>query len=255
MKFEEMASVGNKKSSFLKKNRGTIIPIVIFFVVLVTFFVVYYSIVGLKKEDTPTVDNSGIGKEDLLVKILYSRVHDFNEKSPLWMYKGETGSVISNMTESTKMSLVYVNLKMGDFFDVNCSNIPSSISGYEDYVCSSVTKAVKLNNVSRVYKELFGKDADVATSSIMKKDFLSSGIFVYISELDAYVLYSKGGIDTSGTGDYSYSIEKVVATTTEIKIYEKVTNNNSDDNNTFNCVYTFKLDSSGNYIYYSRENV
>lgn len=256
MKFEDMVAISsNKTPSSFKKNKSTIISIIIFFLVLISFFVIYYSFFGSEKEDrSPLIDTSNLTKSDLLVQTLYSRVHDFNTKNPLWMYTGESGSLITNMTESTKMALVYANMKTNDLFDISCSSVPATISGYEDYSCNSTTKAIKLDNVNRVYKELFGKQTNVATSSIIKKDNLSSGIFVYIEDLDLYVEYSRAIANNSDeTAVYNYEITKVAATTTKIKIYEKITKNNTT--NFMNYVYTFKLDDSNNYIYYSREKI
>lgn len=253
MKFEEMAATSSTKNkTTVNKN---VIPVVVFFVVLISFFVIYYSFFGSKKEDSrPSIDTSNLTKSDLLVQTLYSRVHDFNTKNPLWMYTGESGSLISNMTESTKMALVYANMKTNDLFDISCSEVPATISGYEDYKCNSITKAIKIDNINRIYKELFGKNTHVATSSIIKKDNLSSGIFVYIEDLDLYVEYSRATANNSGeTSIYNYEITNVVATSTEIKIYEKITKNNTT--NSVNYVYTFKLDDNNNYIYYSREKV
>lgn len=253
MKFEEMTATNSTKNK--AKINKNIIPVVVFFVVLISFFVIYYSFLGGKKEyKRPEIDNSTIVKTDLIVQTLYSRVHDFNTKNPLWMYTGESGSLISNMTESTKMALVYANMKTNDLFDISCSEVPATISGYEDYKCNSITKAVKLDNVNRIYKELFGKNTHVATSSIIKKDNLSSEIFIYIEDLDLYVKYSRTTTNNSNeTSGYNYEITNVAATTTEIKIYEKITKNNTTTS--VNYVYTFKLDDSNNYIYYSREKI
>ena len=253
MKFEEMvATSSTRNKSKINKN---IIPVIVFFVVLISFFVIYYSFFVNKNEDKKTsIDISNLTSSDLLVQTLYSRVHDFNTKNPLWMYVGESGSLISNMTESTKMALVYANMKTSDLFDISCSDVPATISGYEDYKCNSTTKAIKIDNVNRVYKELFGKNTHVATSSIIKKDNLSSGIFVYITDLDLYVEYSKAATNSSSdASSYNFEITKISATSTEIKIYEKITKNNTTSS--INYVYTFKQDDSNNYIYYSREKI
>lgn len=250
MKFDEIST---KSKSKFKKYGSTIISIFVFVVVLVLFFTLYSY---LFKETVPknTDEATDLKKDDLLVRELYSKVHDFNEKDSFWIYKNETGRLVSNMTEATKMSLVYINLKISDFSEIDCDKVPSSILGYESYTCSDKTKVVKLDRIERVYKELFGKKGKVNTSSTIRIDPYDSGVYVYLKEIDAYVLYSREVNIIDNDSNYSYEIIDVNNSNDEIRIYEEVTNNSLEVNNKSKYVYTFKLESDGIYTYYSRES-
>lgn len=252
MNFNDVGIANNQKQQ-KNKFKDLLVPGLIFLVVLIVFFAIYWFV--FRDNDTEEFVVK-LDKDDVLVQILYNRVHDFNRKIPLWMYQNETGSLISNMTESSKMSLVYINLKASDFSNVSCADVPATISGYDSYVCNNVTSKITFADVERTYKELFGENSSVTVSSVIKADPLANNVFVYIDDLDSYVLYNKKEpTAVQLENNYSFVLNKVVNTEDEIKIYEILTNNKLEVNNTIEYVYTFKLDDNGLYTYYSKETV
>ena len=250
MKFDDIVSNSEEKTSKFSKYKSSILAFGVFLVVLILFFSIY----GLINRDkTPKNNNTSveISKDDVLIQSLYSKVHDFNSSEPFWMYQNERGSLISNMTESNKMSLVYINLKVSDFSTVECSSV-NKIP--DNYTCNEKTKSIKLSDVDRVYREIFGNASKINTSAIIKTDIYSNEIYSYVDDFDSYVLLTNKNPKTiSGVSNYKYTLEKVDISNNEIKIYEEITDSSKTSNNVDNYIYTFKLDSNGLYTYYSRE--
>ena len=251
MKFSDIVSNSDEKNSKFSKYKSSIFSFIVFVVVLSLFFVIYCFINrdNASRSDTPSVKT--IYKDDVLVQTLYNKVHDFNSSEPFWMYQNERGSLISNMTESNKMSLVYINLKNSDISSIDCSSISKT---FDNYTCSGNTKSIKLSNVDRVYRELFGNDSKLNKSAIIKADMYGNSIYSYIDEIDSYVLYtSKDQKDISDGSNYQYVLDGVDNSDSEIKIYEEITDSSKTSNNVNKYVYTFKLSDNGLYTYYSRE--
>lgn len=250
MKFDDIVSNSEQKTSRFSKYKSSIFAFAVFLVVLILFFIIYYFINrGTYKNNNISV--KGLDKNDVLIQTLYSRVHDFNSSEPFWMYQNERGSLVSNFTESNKMSLVYINLRNNDFSSIDCSTIDKVI---DNYTCSGNTKSIKLSNVDRVYRELFGNDSSLNKSAIIKTDLYGNGIYSYVDEIDSYVLFTNKSPDTiPNVSNYEYVLDSVDSSNDEIKIYEVVTDNSKTSNNIYKYVYTFKLNNNGLYTYYSRE--
>ncbi len=248
MKFDDIVTQKNSKFS---KYKSSIFAFGVFLTVLIIFFVVYYFI---NRDSTSKNNNTSVRslyKSDVLVQTLYSRVHDFNSSEPFWMYQNERVDIINNLTESNKMSLVYINLKNNDFSNIDCSKIDEVL---DNYTCSGNAKSIKLSNVDRVYRELFGNDSNLNKSAIIKADLYGNVVYSYVDKIDSYVLFtSKSPKTISDVSNYQYVLDSVDSTSDEIKIYEVITDNSKTSNNTYKYVYTFKLNNDGLYTYYSRE--
>lgn len=208
-----------------------------------------------------SLENQGdvnLNVDSRVVQVLYQKVHDVRSKNPFWMYQNENNDIVSRMTEGAKMSLVYLNLKETDFSTVDCSTAPSSVNGYASYQCSQITKnQIPRENVERVFKELFGSSfASINTSVVMRTNSTGSLMYVYVTSLDSYVLYSNQMETTDTSVTYQYELSKAVKTSTnDIQLYETILAEDTSSNakTEMEYVYTFRLDNDGLYNYYRRE--
>ncbi len=250
MKFDEMVS--NKKATKKALNLKLLLIIVVALTVIIILFLVLKG--ALSKDDNDKVIT--LDKNSRLVQSLYTSVHDFKSSSPYWMYEGESNSIIANMTENNKMVLAYLNLKGTDFLEADdCSLLPSE-NDYGELVCSDRT-IIKREDVERSYKEVFGDKFSMSTGNIKVNP--NNDTYVYNSEIDSYVLYSKNieGELFSKNFKYNYDIYRAERIGDSVMIYESL--NVEDKSGTIvesvKYLYTFKLAEDNLYSFYSIESV
>lgn len=250
MKFDEMVS--NKKATKKAMNLKLLLIIVVALTVIIVLFLVLKGV--LSKDDNDKVIT--LDKNSRLVQSLYTSVHDFKSSSPYWMYEGESNSIIANMTEDNKMVLAFLNLKATDFLEADdCSLLPSENS-YGELVCSDKT-IIEREDVERSYKEVFGDKFSMSTGNIKVNP--NNDTYVYNSDIDAYVLYSKNteGELFSKNFKYIYDIYRAEKIGDDVMIYESL--NVEDKTGTIvesvKYLYTFKLAEDNLYSFYSIESV
>lgn len=251
MKFDEMVS---EKTSITIKSR-IVISILSIALVLTLGYIVCDKILFNQKNKEREQEVS-LNTDSRIVKTLYNRIHDFQSSNPFWLYQNENNNLISSMTEGAKMSLVYLNLKETDFISSDCVNMPVTISGYPEHKCTSGKFQIKRENIERVYKELFGTNTSVNTSVMIKTNQEVTGLYLYVSSLDSYILYSIPSVAENTTLKYQYQVTKASKTSTgDIQLYEVVaiqdTSSNTKKEEEYR--YTFRLDNDGMYTYYSRD--
>ena len=251
MKFDEMIS----KSKSTKKSFNTkmlfLAVVGILGIILVIY--VFTSISSSKK----TIEITSLDKNSRLVQSLYTTVHDFKSTSPYWMYDGESSSLISNMSESNKMVLAYLNLKGVDFLEAeDCSSLPSE-NAYGKLVCSDRT-IIKREDVERSYQEVFG-DGFLMTTDVNIKVNPNNDTYVYIEDVDSYVLYTQGSKDELFSKDftYNYDIYKAEKEGDVVRVYESldVEDKTGVIVESAKYLYTFKMSDDNLYSFYSIESV
>ncbi len=251
MKFDEMVS---DATSITIKCKIVITILSIALVVSLGYIICDKFIFNRSLESQGDVN---LNVDSRVVEVLYHKVHDVRSKNPFWMYQNENNDLVSYMTEGAKMSLVYLNLKETDFSTVDCSIAPSSVNGYANYQCSqTTTNQIARENVERVFKELFGFTASINTSAVMRINSTGSLMYVYVTSLDAYVLYSNQIEEPDTSVTYQYELSKAVKTVTnDIQLYETILAEDTSSNvkTEMEYVYTFRLDNDGLYNYYRRQ--
>ena len=109
--------------------------------------------------------------------------------------------------------------------------------------------------VERIYKTLYGSQANLDLNTIMFTDKNGVGRYKYVQSLDAYILFAieAGGSSAVETTKELTKAEKVGK---QIKLYETVTTTSMDDSKVTtaeNYIYTFEQEEDGIYTYISRE--
>lgn len=253
MKFDDIPASGNGKGG--KGNNNLMFILIVAVVVILFVVLIVYSIVSSKSNNGKVVQ---LDTNSRLVQSLYTSVHDFKSNSPYWMYEGENSPLIVNMTESNKMVLAYLNLKASDFLEAdNCERLPQE-NFYGKLVCSDKTIITK-EDVERSYREVFGDRVTVNTTVNIKAD-LKYNTYVYNSEFDSYVLYSKGEDTTQKDSKYKYvyKIYNAESQGDEVRVYEELTVENTSTGTVENQSkyrYTFVLGDDNIYSYTSIEKL
>lgn len=184
---------------------------------------------------------------------------------------------INSASEEMKMNLVSLNLKDNEKKYLDCTTY--QISPQDSEGRSSVCKYNQDNNtynsqyaytksyIELVYQDLYGKDSKLDTSLPLYMDQHGVEKYVYIDNLDMYILYPVEGGGASRPGGYTTNISKAIENDNIVKIYQDVikteykeVNGIKDENNesskitsNYTLVYTFKLDSDGMYNFVSVE--
>lgn len=245
MKFDDINEVKRRKNS---KNAGIIIVALIIVVILIIILISSL----IPKEETASTPT--ITVDSRISRTLYKKVHAF-DNDPFWMYSDEDTKIVPDMKETTKMILVYNNLKKSDFRELNCNKIPSSET-YENYKCpGTTTLMVDKSVVDDVYRDLFGSNSS-SSSSLMKVDSEKNEVYIYLKDLDAYVLYTKEKPTQKEIKKiYKYEFIKTIVVDDKLLLYEVVTEKDLETKKLSRnrYVYTFKLDNDGLYNYYSFE--
>ena len=253
MNFTEMDI--NKKP---KKKKNIILKIILIILIVFTISVGIYILASHKKEKPPKKEKLDVHSR--LVQSLYTSVHDFKSPEPYWMYAKENNSIISEMSEGNKLVLTYLNLKASDFIEADeeqCQLLPQN-NEYGDLVCSDKTIIMR-KDIERSYKEVFGDKATLDVALNIKLDPKQNSSYVYIPEMDSYILYSKlkEKPKMDKNHKYIYDVYKAEKIGTDIKVYEslEVKNKNGESLQFERYCYTFKLGKDNLYSYYSIESV
>ncbi len=278
MKFEDMSS-NNKANRKFKLLRFVLLIVLIVIIVVAIIFV-------LNRNDKKTGKNKVINLDvnSRLVQHLYIGVHDFKSSDPYWMYKGESGSIIANMSESSKMILAYLNLKGSDFQETDdCKKLKVNNS-IGTIVCSDKT-IIDKEDMQRSYREIFGDSSNIDTSVDVKVN-PNNLLYIYDSTIDKYVLYKKTVDDIKTSEDakvtendeekeieetkdfddtykYNFKIYKAQKIGDRVYIYESLTavDRKTDkpvkleNKEEVKYVYTFVLGEDNMYSYEKIENV
>ena len=179
--------------------------------------------------------------------------------TPYWMYEIEGMSQakidIKNMPEVNKMELVYVNIKESDMDMISCFQVPNQTDPNLGNCYSQGKNMISKDVVERIYKTLYGSQANLDLNTIMFTDKNGVGRYKYVQSLDAYILFAieAGGSSAVETAKELTKAEKVGK---QIKLYETVTTTSMDDSKVTtaeNYIYTFEQEEDGIYTYISRE--
>ena len=251
MKFEEMVS--NKSAT---KKAKTLKIAMLAAIVITVFFVLYFLLKSLMGGNEKPVQVEKLDTNSRLVQSLYTSVHDFKSTSPYWMYGGEKSSIIADMTESNKMVLAYLNLKVSDFLEADDCTKLTQENSYGKLVCSDKT-IIKREDVERSYKEVFGDQYSMSTGNIKVNP--SNDTYIYDESIDSYVLYSKnsGKENFSKDFQYNYNVYQAEREGETIRIYEslEVIDKNNVVRESVKYLYTFKLADDNLYSFFSIEEV
>ena len=200
----------NRKPIRRKKTTNTTylaigIALIVFILVILLFSKSLFSKPSGEQPQTSTIDiNSRISKS------LYKKVHDFDNKNPFWMYSDDELGLVSEMKETTRMSLVYINLKFNDLKVIPCTSIPD-VDSYDNYECKESTVSVSKEVVEDTYRDLFGSDSKLSTSAVMKADEQGNQAYFYEEGLDSYIMLNrKKEIEKENSYVYKYEFIKAV---------------------------------------------
>ena len=228
-----------------KKNLGIIIGVIILVVII---SVIYFKFIKKQSLDV----NSEIVQE------LYSMVnYDSNNWDKFWMYDNNDIYDITSDKENIKMNLLSINLNNNELKKIECNSIPDNVYDYYS-ACSMQNEfnyAYDREYVEKVYKNIFGEDTSLNLDKDIYKDAYKCEKYIYIKELDKYVLYSYdgcGGMYPEYT--YTSKILKAEKDFNQIKIYEEVEKKDTESEK-FSIIYTFKKNSNNKYYFYSMEKV
>lgn len=249
MQFNEFQNSGMVNVQKKKKNskvKSTVIAIIVFLLVIALCGVIYYFLIVDK---IPDANDNRIDENNRIIQVLYHKVHDFRDNTdPLWMYHDEVGS-IANMAESVKMSLVYLNLNVSDFQKIQCDGEIPNLSGYSSFTCSG--SAISKSAIERVYKELFGGNASISTSAVIKCDEAGSSVYIYDENRKAYVLYVTSSDSKIGT-KYEFSLTNIDIVDNKIVLTESISSTTAAGSTSEKkYAYTFIKDDDQNYTYSS----
>lgn len=249
MKFDDIP-----ESNGQEEKKSLFMPILIVVIVLVVILIAYSVSTNTGNSDLVELD-----PKSRLVQSLYTSVHDFKSTSPYWMYEGENSSSIANMTEGNKLVLAYLNLKASDFLQPDNCNILPQETYYGKLVCSDKT-LIKLEDVERSYREVFGDGVTLNTAVNMRVN-PEHEVYVYNAEQKAYILYSSADPNSqkfSKAFNYNYKIYKAEKFGDTIRIYEELTIERVATGaieNQSKYVYTFVLAEDNLYSYTSIEKI
>lgn len=244
----------NKKPRKNKKFNTTYLAVGIFVIVFL-IVVLLFSKSLFSKPSNKVEPTSTINTDSRISRQLYKKVHDFDNKSPFWMYSDDELGLISEMKETTKMSLVYVNIKLNDLKGIACSSIPD-IEEYDNYECKENTVSISKEIVEDIYRDLFGNESKLSTSVVMKADEKGNQAYFYEKELESYVLlHRKNEIEVENNHIYKYEFIKAVNIDEKIVLYEVISDKNKETGRIKRnrYVYTFVKDNDGLYNYYNIE--
>lgn len=260
-----------------KKNNG----VVIFLVVVVVLLLGYIGYISFgkvtNKSETVISDNKRVDEDNKntstkeekldinssLVQDLYNKVVLTGDSYyKYWFYNDSDDYQVSSASESSKMALVYHNLKKSDFTTIqNTTNVKKNITlNNNNYILqeSSSTGFIPYERVENTYKELFGSSDKLNKSEPMKVGPLITEYYIYDDIVNGYVDYLTEGSGTTGSF-YHGTITGAVRTGDTIVITEKVDFSENADGtgkvtSTANYEYTFKL-SGDTYSFVSRVKI
>ena len=259
-----------------KKNNVVVIFLIVVIVLLLSYIVGYTSFFKVtNKNETVTSDNKNVDsdskntsttKEETLdinsslVQGLYNKVVLTGDTFyKYWFYNNSNNYQVSSADESSKLALVYHNLKKSDFSIIqDATNIKKTISlNDSNYTLqeSSSTGFIPYERVEQTYKELFGSSDTLNKSEPMRVGPYITEYYVYDASVNGYVDYLTEGGGATGSF-YHGTLTKAVRTGDTIVITEKADFSENDDGagkitSTENYEYTFKL-SDDTYSFVSR---
>lgn|GEM_PF-2119725 len=254
-----------------KKNNGVVIFLIV--VVILLFGYITYISFGKVTNKTETVtsdkkERSDSDSEDETLDINSSLVQDLYSKVVLsgdgyykyWFYNDSDNYQVSSASESSKMALVYHNLKKSDFTTIqNITNIKKNITlNNNNYTLqeSSSTGFISYEVVEQTYKELFGSSDTLNKSEPMQVGPYLSEYYIYDSSVNGYVYYLTEGSGGTTGSFYHGTVLRAVKSGDTIVITEKVEFSENTDGegkitSTDEYQYDFKL-SGDNYSFVSR---
>lgn len=259
-----------------KKNNVVVIFLIVVIVLLLSYIVGYTSFFKVtNKNETVTSDkkkvdsdskNTSTTKEETLdinsslVQGLYNKVVLTGDTFyKYWFYNNSNNYQVSSADESSKLSLVYHNLKKSDFTPIqNATGIQKNITlNNNNYTLQegSSTGFIPYERVEQTYKELFGSSDTLNKSEPMRVGPYVTEYYVYDASVNGYVDYLTVGGGATGSF-YHGEVTKAVRTGDTIVITEKADFSENDDGagkitSTENYEYTFKL-SGDTYSFVSR---
>ena len=242
-----------------KKNNG----VVIFLIVVVILLVGYITYISFgkvtNKTETVTSDEKRIDSDSKneTLDINSSLVQDLYNKVVLtgdsyykyWFYNDSDNYQVSSASESSKMALVYHNLKKSDFTTIqNTADIKKNVTiNNRSYTLqeSSSTGFIPYERVEQTYKELFGGSNTLDKSELMRVGPYIIEYYIYDESVNGYLYYLTEGSGTTGSF-YHGTVTKAERVGDTIVITEKVDFSENTDGkgtitSTTNYQYTFKL--------------
>lgn len=262
-----------------KKNNGVVIFLVVV-VVLLLGYIGYTSFGKVtnknetvtsdkdrvdsgSKNNTPTTKDETLDINSSLVQNLYNKVVLTGDNFyKYWFYNDSDNYQVSSASESSKLALVYHNLKKSDFSVIqDATNIKKTISlNDSDYTLqeNSPTGFIPYERVEQTYKELFGSSDTLNKSEPMRVGPYVIEYYVYDESVNGYVDYLTVGGGATGSF-YHGTVTGAVRTGDTIVITEKVDFSENADGtgkvtSTANYQYTFKL-SGDTYSFVSRVKI
>lgn len=258
-----------------KKNNGIVIVFIVVIVLLLSYIIGHISFFKVtNKNETVSSDkervdsdskNTSTKEETLdvnssLVQGLYNKVVLTGDSFyKYWFYNNSNNYQVSNASESSKLALVYHNLKKSDFTPIqNATGIQKNITlNNNNYTLQegSSTGFIPYERVEQTYKELFGSSDTLNKSEPMRVGPYVTEYYVYDESVNGYVDYLTVGGGATGSF-YHGEVTKAVRSGDTIVITEKADFSENDDGagkitSTENYEYTFKL-SGDTYSFVSR---
>lgn len=253
-----------KENNEIQKNKSNSIPIILIISILIILLGFGYALGGTnivikvhkqnkeektEKKETKTIKD--LDTKSRLVQYLYNEVtYDLEEPScfKIWEYENKD-------EDKVKMNILGKNINTRNGHRIMTTQIPA----YKDYGTGTVEGEVvsyyfTLNEIERIYKMIYGKDAKIDTS----KDITISkagSIYHYDSNTQRYYpYYILGGAVCGGIGEKAI-LSKAVQSNNTIKIYQDVVyveGENQQTKEEYKYVYTFEKEEDGMYKFIGR---
>ena len=286
VKIEKLEETQNVKK---KINKGLVIIIIIFALIILVLigYICYDKGIIFNKseisstetenekksnsttEETTKEENLDINSR--LVQYLYNLVsndtdnYNWTNGWEFWNNSGDKREKefdIATATEQVKMTLVGRNLKERHKEFLTCdSSIPDSTTDSNHSICYENKRndyhygnqyGYSKSYVESIYKELFGKDANLDTNTPIYAFWTVNGSYYYNKTVDKYVLYLSEGGGTAAAGE-KYTLASAKRIDNQIIITQNVEYSALDNPvENYKYIYTFETEDDGMYRFVSR---
>lgn len=166
-----------------KKNNGIVIALIVVVVLLLSYigYTSFFKVTNKNEtvsSDKKKGDSKNTSTKEETLDVNSSLVQDLYNKVVLtgdtfykyWFYNNSNNYQVSNASESSKLALVYHNLKKSDFTPIqNATGIQKNITlNNNNYTLQegSSTGFIPYERVEQTYKELFGSSDTLNKSEL-----------------------------------------------------------------------------------------
>lgn len=216
---------------------------------------------GEQQQEKQVTKAKKLNVNSRIVRTLYNEVtYDNSSCEGLWEYTGGKRSnnefIAKGNNEKIKMRLVYRLMAEGSAREENLEEVPEveNYSKIDANNPSTVTYAYPVDYVEGLYKQLFGDDSKMDTSTIIEATPGGKKVYIYDDKTKKYYPYFSDIEFECGNGRESTLIDKAEQKGNTITIYQSaVYKEEGKSKETYSYVYRFEKDKDGLYNFVSRK--